>query len=168
MNWKTALLFIALVTILILLTGWLTINGVLPIKTSLDYSTGESRFIQFWVGLAILIGILIPVTVLFVFWRSSAPRKIIGFYLLVLVIQIVTEAVFSSVLFPSIVVTIGTVYTAFRVWQLWHSLQIIATTAELGTGSRTLLRGLLGLMFIFWSSNLIMLFTLPWRKILLR
>jgi hypothetical protein len=167
MSWKTTPLFIALVTILILLIGWLTINGVLPIKTSLDYSRGESQFIQFWIWLAILIGILIPVIVLFVFWRSSAPRKIIGFYLLVLVIQIATEAVFSSILFPSIVVTTGTVYTAFRIWHLWQGQQIIATTTELEPGHRTVLRGLLSLMLIFWSSNLIMLFTLPWQKILL-
>ncbi|WP_202895705.1 hypothetical protein [Iningainema tapete] len=166
MSWKTALSFIAFVTLLILLTGWLTINRILPVETSLNYSTDESNFIQFWLKLAVLIGIVLPGVALLIFWRNCDPRKILGFYLLVLVIQIVTEAVFSRVLFPSIVVTIGTFYTAFRIWQLWQGQQIMATTAELGTGSRTLLRALLGLMLIFWSSNLIMLFTLPWQKIL--
>ncbi len=131
----------------------------------MDYSNSELKFIKFWLKLAILIGILLPGATFFVVFRHLKPRKVLGFYLLVLIIQIVTEQIFSTMFFPSTVVIIGTIYTTFRLWQLWQGQQVIATSTELGISSRRLLRGLLWLMLIFWLSNLIMLFVLPWSSI---
>lgn len=166
LSWKTTLSFITLATLLILLTGWLTMSGSLPIKMNISYSNWESNFIQFWVGVAILIGILLPGTAFFVLIRHSDLRKVLSLYLFVLIIQIMTEQVLSSMFFPSIVVTIGTIYTAFRLWQLWQSQQLVAATTQLGIRSRWLLGSLLWLMLLFWLSNLIMLLVLAWPSIL--
>lgn len=153
-------------TLIVLLTGWLTMSRVLPIKMTLDYSRAELNFIQFWVKLAIFIGIALPGAAFFVWIRHSEPRTVLGFYLLVLIIQVVTEQILSKMLFPSIVVTIGTIYTAFRLWQLWQGQQLVAATTELGVLSHGLIGGLLWLMLLFWLSNLIMLSVLPWPIIL--
>jgi hypothetical protein len=166
LTWKTTLSFVTLATLLILLIGWLTINGALPIKLVIDYSDWASKFIQVWVVVAILIGLLLP-GIAFFFWiRQKELRLGLGLYLLVLIIQIVTEQILSSVLFPSIVVLIGSIYTAFRLVQLWQSQQMMTTIAPSGTRSRTVIDGLLLLLLLFWSSNLIMLLVLAWPSIL--
>ena len=66
LNWRTTLSFVAFATLLILLIGWLIINGTLPVKLAINYSDWASKFIQFWVVLAILIGILLPGIAFFV------------------------------------------------------------------------------------------------------
>lgn len=165
LTWKTTLLFVTLATLLIWLIGLLTINGALPVKLVIDYSDWASKFIQFWVVVAILIGLLLPGIALFVWSRHSDLRRVLGLYLLVLIIQIVTEQVLSSVLFPSIVVVIGSIYTAFRLVQLWQGQQLMTTIDQPGTRSRTIIGGLLWLLLLFWSSNLIMLLVLAWPSI---
>ncbi len=164
--WKTALLFVALATLLILLIGWFTLGGALPVKLVIDYSDWESKFIQFWVVMAISVGLLLPGIAFLVWIRQKELREFLGLYLLVLIIQIVTEQVLSSVLFPSIVVVTGSIYTAFRVWQLWQGQQLMTTTAQPDTRTRTIIGSLLWLLLLFWSSNLIMLLVLAWPSIL--
>jgi len=66
----------------------------------LDYSDFASKFIQVWVVVAICIGLLLPRTAFFVWIRQKEQRRVLGLYLLVLIIQIVTEQVLSGVLFP--------------------------------------------------------------------
>jgi hypothetical protein len=114
LTWKTTLSSVIFATLLILLKGLLTISGASPIKMILDYSDFASKFIQVGVVVAICIGLLLPRTAFFVWIRQKEQRRVLGLYLLVLIIQIVTEQVLSSVLFPSIVVVIGSIYTAFR------------------------------------------------------
>jgi hypothetical protein len=118
------------------------------------------------VVIAIFFGILLPGTAFFVWIHHPEPRKILGFYLLVLSVQIVTEQVLSGVLFSSIVVAIGTIYTAFRLWQLWQGQKLLAANSQTVVPHRKLLNVLLWLILLFWLSNLIMLLVLPWRLIL--
>ena len=165
-GWKTALSFVALATLLILLIGWLTISGALPVKLVINYSDWASRFIQFWIVAAISIGLILPGIAFLVWIRHPEPRLILGLYLLVLIIQIATEHVLSSVLFPSIVVITGSIYTAFRLWQLWQGQQLMIRVAQTGTHSRTIMRGLLWILLLFWSSNLLVLLVLVWPSIL--
>lgn len=116
--------------------------------------------------MAILVGLLLPGIAFLVWIRQKELREFLGFYLLVLIIQIVTEQVLSSVLFPSIVVVTGSIYTAFRVWQLWQGQQLMTTTAQPDTRIRTIIGSLLWLLLLFWSSNLIMLLVIAWPSIL--
>lgn len=166
LNWKTTLLFLTFATLLSWLSGWLTMSGALSIKVTIDYSISELNFIRCWVKLAAFIGILIPSIAFLVWFRYPQSRKVLGFYLLVLIIQIVTEQCLSNILFPSIVVIIGTVYTAFRLWQLWQGQQLIRENLRFGLGNQKILVSLLWIMLLFWLSNLVMLLILPWPKVL--
>ncbi|MBV8886192.1 MAG: hypothetical protein JO235_19665 [Chroococcidiopsidaceae cyanobacterium CP_BM_RX_35] len=166
LGWKTTTTFLILTTLFILLTGWLVMTEVLPIKMAMNYSEVEINFMQFWVKVAILIGVILPGTAFLIWFYHPTARTVLGFYLIVLIVQIITEQVLSKTLFPSIVVITGTIYTAFRLWQLWQGQQLIAATTQLGKGNRILLGSLLWLMLLFWLSNLIMLLVLPWSIIL--
>lgn len=165
LTWKTTISFLFLSTLLILLIGWSTISGILPIDRTIDYSNEQISFLKIWMTTAIFVGILLPAIALGIWIRHSKPRKVLGFYLLVLIVQIVTERVLSGVLFSSIAVPIGTIYTAFRLWQLWQGRKLLAANTRTILPKQKLLNGLLWLMLLFWLSNLLMLLLLPWRII---
>ena len=156
----------SLVTLIILLMGWLIMSDALPLSQVIHYSKPEANFIRLWVVIALVLGVLLPVIGFLIWIRDRDSKKVLGFYLLVLIVQILTEQILSSVWFPSIVVIVGTLYTIFRLWQLWQGQQLLTSTDQPGTGSRTILRGLLGLMLLFWLSNIIMLLTVAWPNIL--
>ncbi len=164
-TWKTTISFLILSTLLILFIGWLTISGILPIDRAIDYSDEQANFLKVWMTTAIFVGILLPATALGIWIHHLKPRKVLGFYLLVLIVQIITERVLSRVLFSSIAVIIGTIYTAFRLWQLWQGRKLLAAKTRTIVPRQKLLNGLLWLMLLFWSSNLLMLLMLPWRII---
>jgi hypothetical protein len=164
MTWKTILSFVLFATLLTLLVGWLTARGILPIRDGIEYSDAESNFFRIWLGLAIVIGLLVP-TIAWLYWREQlAYHQILSFYLAALVIQIVTEQVSSTIGFPSLVVTIGTIYTWFRLWQIWQGYQQMQTVA----GNNLLMGGLLWLLGLFWFGNVIFLLTVGWPSILSR
>ena len=165
-TWKPTLSFVTLATLIILLIGWLIKNNLLPVKTVINYSTWETNFIQFWLWVALVVGLLFPSIAFFVWMRCPEPRKILGFYLLVLLVQIITEQVLSSVWFPSLVVIIGTIYTIYRLWQLWHGQQIVNTNDQLNAANQRILRSLLQLLLLFWSINLTILLVLCFPSIL--
>lgn len=164
MTWKTSLAFVAFASLLIIIIGWLISLGVLPIKQSIVYSNTILFFIQIWIVLAIFIGLIFPGIAFFRWIKHPQLRNIFGFYLLILLIQILTELVVSIFSIPSLVVIIGTIYTAFRVWQLWQSRTLVRNT-RLNQFNYKLLNSLLLLLFLFWSSNLIMLLSLVWPVI---
>ena len=146
--------------------GWLIKNQVLPVKTVIDYSAWETNFIQFWIWVAIGVGLLLPGIAFLVWLRHPQPRKILGFYLLVLFVQIITEQILSGILFPSLLVIIGTIYTVYRIWQLWQGQQAVNTNTQLNTFNQRLFKNLLQLLLFFWSINLIVLLVLCLPSIL--
>jgi len=168
MIWRTSLAFVVLATLIMMLAGWLISNGLLPIRQTIEHSETGLKFIQMWMQLAIAIGLVLP-TIAFIAWfKRPEARKIFGLYLLLLVIQIATEQIVSEVWLASLVVVIGTLYTAFRVWQLWQGLQLIKTTQERSQHrlANRLVSIVLWLLLLFWSSNLIVLFTIAWPSVL--
>lgn len=164
LTWRVSLTFATLATFITITVGWLSSVGLFPIYQAIEYSKSGLQFIRVWLGLAIAIGLILPTMALIAWFKHPELRKIFGFYLLLLIIQIITEQIISSIWLSSLVVVIGTLYTAFRVWQLWQGLHLIQSTQALA--GHKLSRGLLWLLFFFWSSNLIMLFTLGWSSIL--
>ncbi|MDZ8186921.1 MAG: hypothetical protein RMX96_18985 [Nostoc sp. ChiSLP02] len=165
MTWRKTFIFIVLATLVVVFVGWLTSIGILPISPIIHYSDAGQRFIKIWILLAIAIGLILP-TITFVIWfKYPEIRQIFGFYLLVIIIQILTEQIVSRVWLPSLVVIIGTVYTAFRVWQLWYGQQFLKTAVFEAANFR-IINSALWLLLLFWSSNLIMLLTLSWPSIL--
>ena len=168
MTWKTILSFVLFATILTSIVGWLTANEIIPLRQVIQYGDAERNFLRIWLGLAIVIGVIVP-TIAWLFWRDRLIyHQILGFYLTVMVIQIVTEQVASSLAkpslwligFPSLVVTIGSIYTLFRLWQIWQGYQLIQTVT-----ANSSMSGLLGLMGLFWFSNTIFLVTVGWPRI---
>ncbi len=161
MTWKAALSFAAIATLLTVLADGLTTAGLLPIAPNIQYGIAERNFLQIWLGLAISLGLILP-TIAWLVWRKhTLYRKILGFYLLVLAIQIVTEQVFSTVGFPSLVVVIGTLYTVFRVWQIWQGLRLVEADAQ-----KSLMSILLWVLEVFWIGNIVFLLTVGWPSIL--
>jgi hypothetical protein len=160
LTWKTTFSFVTFATLLILLIGWLIKNHVLPVKTVIDYSAWVTNFIQFWIWVAVVVGLLFPGMAFLVWLRYPEPRKILSFYLLVLVVQIITEQVLSSILFPSLLVIIGIIYTVYRLWQLWQSQQVVNKNTQLNTFSQKILKSLLQLLLLFWSINLLVILLL--------
>jgi hypothetical protein len=165
MTWKTILSFVLFATLLTIFVGWLTMAELLPIQRTIQYSDPQRNFIRVWLKLAISIGIILP-GIAWIGWRkNSQARKILDFYLLVLIVQILTEQVSSSVGIPSLVVTIGTIYTGFRLWQLWQGQQLVEKVTQ-NSLSRKLMRALIWVLGLFWLSNLLMLLTLGWSSVL--
>ncbi|MEG3841070.1 hypothetical protein [Microcoleus sp. herbarium14] len=165
-TWKKTLLFVACTTLLLLVVNWLILSDILPIKKTIDYSAVQANFIQIWIKLAAFIGLLLPIIAFFACWRYLDRRKILGFYLVVLIVQIAAEMIVSRILFPSLVVISGTIYTVFRIWQLWQGQQLVKAEVQINNDRPTTFSSLLWLLLLFWSSNLIVLFVVSWPTIL--
>lgn len=163
MTWKITLSFVVSATLLTLAMGWLIAIEAVPIQKTIQFSDAERAFMRVWMGLAIAIGLILPSVAWLIWLKHPQLRKVLGFYLSVLIVQIITEQIFSSVMFPSLVVVIGTIYTTFRLWQLWQGQQLIGTFRS---SSRKWMSALLLILGLFWSSNLIMLLTLGWSSVL--
>jgi hypothetical protein len=161
MTWKSILAFVLFATLLTSIVGWLTATEILPLRQGIHYSDAERDFLRIWLGLAIVVGVIVPAIAWFVWREQFIYHQILGFYLAALVIQIVTEQVFSSVGFPSLVVTIGTLYTLFRIWQIWQGYQLI-----LAVPNNLLISALLGVLGLFWAGNIAFLLIVGWPSIL--
>ncbi len=165
-TWKTTLLFVTCATLILLPLNWLMLGDTLLIKKGIDYSTSETNFMQFWIKIAVFIGVLLPGVAFLVWHDYPEPRKIMGFYLVVLIVQIAAESILSRVLFPSLVVITGTIYTVFRIWQLWQGQQLVMAAAQTNNHNSMIFSSLLWLLLLFWSSNLIVIFAVSWPNIL--
>lgn len=146
----TLVSFLVIATLLSMGLGWSIKVGNLPLRTVMAYSERESQFIQVWVKIALLIGVIVPFVMLITLWDQLIVRQFLGSYLGVVAVQLACEVSFSRWFVKSIVVIIGTIYTIFRLWQLWEGLHLTKyAQPELG---------LLWLILLFWVGNLIMLF----------
>ena len=163
---KTTLWFVTCATLLLLSLNWLILGDTLLIKKAIDYSISQTNFIRVWLKIAVFLGLLLPGVAFFVWRRYPEPKKILGFYLVVLIIQIASESILSRVLFPSLVVINGTIYTVFRIWQLWQSQQLVMAAAQINNHNLIIFSSLLWLLLLFWSSNLIVIFAVSWPNIL--
>ncbi len=165
-TWKTTLLFVTFATLLLFPLNWLMLGNTLPIKKAINYSSLQTNFLQKWIKIALFIGVLLPGVAFLVWHDYPEPRKIMGFYLVVLIVQIVAESILSRVLFPSLVVITGTIYTVFRICQLWQGQQLVMAATQINNHNSIIFSSLLWLLLLFWSSNLIIIFAVSWPNIL--
>lgn len=156
-NWITVSLFVAIATLLSIEVGWLTKTGYLPLTTAIAYSEAQLRFLKIWVKLALFIGIILPVAMAIASWQQPVLRQFFSYYLVAVGIQLASEITFSRWLCKSVVVTVGFIYTAFRIWQLWWGLNAIEYWQPW--------LNLLWLVLLFWVANLVMLLTMPYPTI---
>lgn len=156
-HWLTVFFFIAIATLLSAGVGWLVKKGKLPLKRRIAFSEAQWQFMRVWVKVALVVGVILPSVMLVAFWQESILRLFFSYYLLAVAVQLASEASFSRWFCPSIVVIIGTLYTGFRIWQLWSGLQLVAY--------RLPWLGLLWLVLLFWVANMIMLVTMGFPSI---
>ncbi len=160
LQWRSSIAFLILATGLTGLVGTLTNLGTLPIARDIDYSSAQAQFIGIWLGAAVLIGVVLPFVGIWV-WRGDRQiRTILGFYLFVLIVQIITEQALSAFWFPSLVAVTGMIYTLFRVAQLWQARQQVLKTTPPGQPSRRRFVRFLWILLVFWSLNLLVLLTI--------
>ncbi|MEH1964577.1 MAG: hypothetical protein V7L05_33070 [Nostoc sp.] len=145
-----------ILTLSILITTLLAIDygfGVkarrLPFTAEIGFSEKQWQFLRWWVKLALVAGVLLPICLLVPAWRQPSSWVFWGSYLLIVAVQLLSEGVFSRWLVPSIVVPIGFFYTAFRLWQLLDGFTQL-------TFSYLTLVGF-GVVVLFWVANLVML-----------
>ncbi|AFZ35346.1 hypothetical protein Sta7437_1788 [Stanieria cyanosphaera PCC 7437] len=157
-HWLTVWLFIAIATCLSGGVGWLVKHQILKLKPIMAFSETQWQFMRIWVKVALVIGVILPTVMLVVFWERSLSRQFFSCYLLAVVVQLTSEISFSRWLCPSVVVTIGTVYTGFRIWQLWSGINLVSYPQPW--------LGFLWLVLLFWVANLIMLLTMAFPSIM--
>ena len=151
-NWSAVFSFCAIATVLSVSYAWLVKNRKLALNPVMAFDDAQIGFIKVWAKLAAIVGIILPLAMWIVFWHEPNVRIFFGCYLLAVIVQLVSETVLSRILCKSVVVIIGTLYTGFRIWQLWLGL-------HLTTYSQPWLL-LLWLNLIFWVANMIMLTTI--------
>ncbi|MEA5567817.1 hypothetical protein [Anabaena sp. UHCC 0399] len=142
-------LFILIATSLSLGYGFGVKARRLPFTTEIGFTQKQWQFLRWWVKLALVTGVLLPICLLALDWRQTPSWVFWGSYLLVVTVQLISESVFSKWLVPSVVVPIGFFYTAFRLWQLLNGF------TQLTFSYLTLLG--FGIVVLFWFANLIML-----------
>lgn len=148
-NWSTVFSFMAIATLLSVSYGWLVKKGKLPFNSVIAFNDAQFQFIKVWAKIAGLVGIIIPIVMWIIFWNKPIVRVFFSCYLLAIVVQLASETGFSRTLCKSVVVIIGTLYTGFRIWQLWMGLHLIIYSQPW--------LALLWLVFLFWVANLSML-----------
>jgi hypothetical protein len=124
-NGLTLISFLGIATFLSMGIGWSVKIGRLPLRAMMAFSDRQWQFLRVWVKVALGIGAIVPLVILIALWHELNVRQFLLGYLAVLVVQLASEANFSRWIVPSIVVPIGTIYTAFRIWQLWEGLHVI-------------------------------------------
>jgi hypothetical protein len=142
-------LFILIITLLALGYGFGVKAQRLPFTAEIGFSDKQWQFLRWWVKLALVAGVLLPMCLLALAWKQPSSWVFWGSYLLIVAVQLISERVFSRSLVPSIVVPIGFFYTAFRLWQLLDGF------TQLTFSYLTLLG--FGVVVLFWVANLIML-----------
>jgi hypothetical protein len=157
-NWLIVFYFIAIATCLSLSYGWLVKYEKLPFNSIVNFNDAQWQFLKIWVKVALLLGVIVPVIFLIIFWNELILRQFFSYYLLVVVVQLASESSFSRILCQSVVVIIGTLYTGFRIWQLWFGLHLVTYPQPWLV--------LLWLVFLYWVANIIMLFTIAIPNIL--
>ena len=148
-NWFTVFCFCAIATLLSVSYGWLVKKGKIPFSSVMAFNDAQFQFIKVWALIAGLLGIILTVVMWIVFWNESILRTFFSCYLFAVVVQLASEISFSRTLCKSVVVIIGTLYTGFRIWQLWAGLHLITYPQPW--------LGLLWLVLLFWVANMIML-----------
>jgi hypothetical protein len=142
-------LFILCTTILAIAYGLGVRAKRLPFTAEIGFSEKQWQFLRWWVKLALVAGVLLPIVLFAQAWKQPSSWTFWGSYLLTVAVQLISERVFSQWLVPSIVVPIGFSYTAFRLWQLLDGF------TQLTWSNLTLVE--FGGVVLFWAANLVML-----------
>ena len=140
------------------LVGWLATLGVLPLFDGAGFvatlsGRGEAA-VGAWMAAVALVSLALPAATLAVWGREAAVRRALVAYLVVLVVQISVEMVYSGLFFPDIVVLTGIVFTGYRLMQLRGARRRFVLAEGPSPRGRAAVRCCLSLGLVFWSANL--------------
>ncbi|XGV95137.1 MAG: hypothetical protein ACAF41_20610 [Leptolyngbya sp. BL-A-14] len=109
----------------------------LPFTADIWFGEQQWQFLRWWVKLALVVGVLLPIALLVQAWGYPSSIIFWGCYLLVVAVQLISERVLSQWLVPRVVVPIGFFYTVFRLWQLLDGFPplFLSCLALIGIGS---------------------------------
>ena len=150
-NWFTVFSFCAIATLLSVSYGWLVKQEKLPLNSVMAYTDAQFQFIKVWIKFALVFGIIIPVLISIALWNTPVVRVFFYYYLFAVAVQLLSERILSRTLCLSAVVISGTLYTGFRIWQLWLGLHLMTYPQPW--------LSLLWSVLLFWVANMIMLTT---------
>ncbi len=153
------LVFAATATAGIALVGWLAVREALPVFDGPGFvgtlSGWGGAALGAWMAAVALVSLaLSAITLLLVWGRRAAVRRALLAYLVVLIVQISVEMVFSGVFFPDIVVLMGIVFTGYRLRQLVAARRRFVPVEVPSAFGRAAVRLCLSLGLVFWSANL--------------
>lgn len=157
-NWEDAS-FVAWVTALLAVFGWLAGRGTLPWfrrgeeSLSGSFSAGGRKLLGAWIGSLALFTLVLPLASSFVWGRQEGVRRAMVPYALVLLVQIATEATFSRLFFPNIVAVVGLSYTPYRLRQLLRARKTLKVPG-VSTFGRRVARVLATVGLVLWTANL--------------
>jgi hypothetical protein len=168
LQWRTTIIFLMVATLFVLSATGLTRLGILPITANFDYTNAERQFLRVWIWIALMGGLVLPLVAYWRYRRDRQIRRVLGLYLLVLIVQIITEQLVSLLLFPTMVAVIGTLYSLYRIAQLWQGYQWMQRYRKRdGSRSTMAVFGLLWGLLLFWSSNLAIILGISFPAIVL-
>lgn len=145
-------LFILVATSLAIGYGFGVKAQRLPFSAEIGFSEQQWSFLRWWVKLALVAGVFLPITLCVQAWGQPSSLTFWGSYLLVVAVQLISERVFSQWLVSSVVVPIGFCYTAFRLWQLLDGFTRLSLSRLAWVG--------FACVVLFWIANLLMLMTI--------
>lgn len=161
LQWQSLLPILLVATAVIVLSGWLIDIGLWPLQPEPDLSSADFTVISVFLVVAVVLGLVLPLAAWIAWFRDSQVRRLLGAYLLMMVIQIATEQILIEVFFISAVVITGTLYTALRLVQLWQGQRLILAAPRRPKHAKWLLR-LVRVLLGFWVCNLLMLLIVCW------
>lgn len=143
--------FLIIATLLSIGFGWLVKQDKSPFESTMTFNDRQWQFLKIWIQLSLLLGIIVPIVLLAVYWNVVTVRQFLMSYLLIVGVQLASEKFLSRWLCRSTVVAVGLIYTGFRLWQMGSGLQLINYSQ--------LWFSLLWLVFLFWVVNMVLLTT---------
>jgi hypothetical protein len=145
-------LFILVITSLAVGYGFGVKAQHLPFTAEIIFSEQQWSFLRWWVKLALVAGVLLPITLCIQTWGQPSSLTFWASYLLVVAVQLISERMLSQWMVSSVVVPIGFCYTAFRLWQLLDGFTRLSLSRWVGVSFAGII--------LFWVANLVMLMTL--------
>ncbi|WP_392532160.1 hypothetical protein [Nostoc sp. C117] len=123
------LFFVLVATLFIVVVNWGWKNTK-PYTLPLPFP----GWYKFWFGSVQILGVLLPLVVMLfwgVWWGDRTVLTVVGWYFIVLVLQIISEAVALRQLQNVVWVMIPYIYLPYRFWQLYEGLTILGSETEL-------------------------------------
>jgi len=108
--------------------------------------------LKLWFLGAALVGLVAPAVGLALYQENKIIVAVLATLIMLLLAQILMEAIFHHFFFPSIVILIALTYIGHRLLQLWAALQLVRNELKAGTNATRFVKVTVITNLVFWSS----------------